>query len=238
MKNNSSNGKKAFEKISILINLILIPLILIAASYAWFSENNDVSAKGMTVAVEKGVKIDAALVSYGILDITDSLYTADTSVEKYDLPLHDPNGILFSKYELALLIKIELTADTPTNAELYAKTAVNTIPLEKDTIKNNYISNCITLTPVTYDEATKIATKPTTGTLSFTSADTDGIFIKSSTELLLFSGEITTETKTLYFLMEYNEPFLEFLDPYVMQHWLTDPTVTYSNDLMFTVRGE
>ncbi len=237
MKSGSSNGKKTFEKISILINLILIPIILGAASFAWFSSNRDVSARGMTVEIEEGVSIDAELFSYGISNITDSSYTVDMSEEKYELPLRDPNGILFSKYQLALLIKIEMTVSEPTKVELYAETLITDIPIEKDTIRENYISNCVTLTPATFDEATNVA-QISGEAKSFTSVDDEGMYTKSKTKLQLFSGDISAGTHTLYFLMEYNESFLEFIDPYVMEHWLEEPTVTYSHDLKFAVYGD
>ncbi len=230
--------RQAFSVISTAVVLIfsLIAYFTISDGVAWFANNKSVHADKMAITVESGVKIEATLISYGVLDINGLSYDADLSAEKYDLPLHDPNGILFSEYQLALLIKIELRAAETVDAEIYAETENGEIPLEKDTVKNNHVSNCVIFTPAAFDEANGIATKSESGTKGFTSVDATGS-CKKDKSLLLFSGELTSEPTMLYFIMEYNEPFLEYLDPIVMTHWLEDPYVNYENDITFSVYG-
>ncbi len=198
---------------------------------AWFEANEKVDAFGMVTRMEGAANVTASLRSYGIVNISGQRYTVRTSSEKYALPQHDPNEISYSEYKLALLIEIEMWADMETPIELLVSTEKTGYTMAK----SNFLSNCVKISTATFDSATNVAAKGSR-TQAFTSVS--GGQCKKVSEFVLHTGTLTAEKQTVYFLLEYNRDFLDFINEYILNNRADDPVVNYSNDLIFTIRSQ
>ena len=86
--------------------------------------------------------------------------------------------------------------------------------LGEPVLGTNYLSNAITLTPGTSTDGVSVTkgSQP----FAFVTFDGDGQPIKQTT-LTLFQEELAPEEeRTLYFIMEYNHPFLDYLNPQLL----------------------
>ncbi len=232
-----------FKKITALISaavalaVSLAGLFLLHQSVAWFSANDTVTAAGMTVQVDGGATVQATLRSYGIVEIAKDAphYTAQMSAEKYDLPQHDPNGISYSQYKLALLVEIEITATEEVAYDLTVSTEHGNYTLAKE----NVLSNCAALSHATFNATDTVAIKEDP-THVFTTPFVDGQGqqnFRKEPQLTLYSGTLKAGTQKEYFLLEYNEAFLAFINEAILfdPERLSDPVVNYQNDLLFTI---
>ena len=231
------NNKLGILLVSVTLILSIMGLMLLNGSFAWFANNKRVDASGFAVDV-RAFSAKGTVASYGVLAINDSTleYTVenvlDDSGERkqvYELPLNDPNGISYSQYSKALLICITATASEPTDIIL----TVETPNAEVITGVENHLSNSIQITPATYDETRGIAVRGATPSRFVTVTNNS---CQKSTEITLFSGNVNAEGTTLYYIIEYNQPFIDYINALILDSGnLTSEETKYRNDITFII---
>jgi hypothetical protein len=224
-------GGASFVFVSLLLVLSIVAFGSMNKSVAWFSQNESVSGKGMSVSVEKPLEITASLVSYPVTAISsDGVYTIYSTKESYELPLRDPNNISFSEFEKALVVIIQLSCDENISVDVSAETIHEDISQEAE----NYVSNCIKITPalLNNDQTTaKLNGSPT----SFITKNGDAW---EKTDSLVFCSLdlVAGESQTICLVMEYNEEYLNAFGEYLLeQKDLTITQIDYSNDIEFHI---
>lgn len=207
-------------------------------SLAWFAKNETVSSRGVSVSVTD-YGISSTVQSFGVLELRDASYTFEQQLDAsgellqiYSLPIDDPESINYSKYSKALVVvlTVEVNDDKNVTVDLISKT--NEINLSN----NNYFSNCITVAPATYalSGGNHIATK-SGETRSFVTVSGDSI-TKNTLQMRFFSGEVkASEPLTLYFVIEYNRAFLDYIKDYVLANNPGYSLINYMNDIQFVV---
>lgn len=238
------------KKIGVRLTCAITAFALIASiaaffsldkSLAWFAKNDRVRGSGISVsAMDYG--ISSNIQSFGVLEIQNDSYVFEQlldgsgePVQRYSLPVDDPESINYSKYSKALVVvlTVEVDSDKTVSVDLISKTD------EVNLTDTNYFSNCITIAAATYSQNGNdhIATK-SGATRSFVTINGEGAS-KDNLEMNFFSGEVKAgEPLTLYFIIEYNRAFLN----YIKDHLLANPSggslIAYMNDIQFVVSEE
>lgn len=220
--------------------LSLFSFFTISKSKAWFSYNTNVNSGGMQISVEAPPNISASVKSYGVIDINDdnNVFTLEPMVngarpELYALPTDDPNNILYSKYHKALVLMIEITApndDVTIELEMWTENANPSVAQE------NHFSNCIKLSPATYNDST--------GKVTINAGSTSNAFVHVNDGECEKVSSITLEDQlqlskgvptTLCYVIEYNTDFIEYINNYIFLHGLDYTQVDYKNDVVFSI---
>ena len=203
----------------------IVAFLMLDKSFAWFARNESVNARGIALRANAG-DLSTSLLSLGVLEIgQDGVYTFDTTtdvetgarIQCFELPVDDPNGISYSKYRKALLLELSISVleDRPTRVSL--TTPNKELSLEQ----KNFFSNCITVSNVlSYTENTV-----TKGSVQqpFVTMGSGGA--QKTDELVLYEGTLQAGVvNKLYFIIEYNNAFLDYINNYIM----TTDTVDYS----------
>ena len=213
----------------------IVAFLTLDKSLAWFARNDSVAAQGISLSV-RDEEVSCALRSFGVLDVADGVYTVETAtdaetgerVQKFDLPVDDPNGISYSQYRKALVLELLITAqeDRPTQVRLTTPNSAAALDEE------NAFSNCITVSNVvSYTENT--VTKGGT-TQSFVTVS--GESVTKQTSLLLYDGTLPAgEEQKLYFIIEYNDAFLDHINHYILNNDVGYFQVHYRHDVTMLI---
>ena len=197
-------------------------------SVAWFSNNKNVNANGISVSANSPTDIEVNLTSYAVSEIsnTSNQYTL-ANVESYTLPTHDPNQISFSIYKKALVVVIEIKPRKDAKINVNINTPNGDIV---DNVYQNHISNCMQITPASLasEVATLSGDPQTFVTLgSETSSNQKRKSISLESSMAVEAGK----TYTLCYVIEYNQEFLTYL----YSKMLTLTEMHFDNDISFTV---
>ena len=195
----------------------IVAFLMLDKSFAWFARNESVNARGIALRANEG-DLSTSLLSLGVLEIgQDGVYTFDTTtdvetgarIQCFELPVDDPNGISYSKYRKALLLELSISVmeDRPTRVSL-------TTPNKEPSLEQkNFFSNCITVSNVaSYTENTV-----TKGSVQqpFVTVGSGGA--QKTDELVLYEGTLQAGVvNKLYFIIEYNNAFLDYINNYIM----------------------
>lgn len=204
-------------------------------SLAWFAKNENVSGRGIALAV-KEQDVIAQLLVLGVLEIDNSAYTFDTAVDQTtgariqetNLPVDDPNGISYSKYSKALVLELTLQVSQPRYTEI--RFVANS--QEYHLSENNDFSTCIQVSNATLTgEAT--VTKTTGSTQPFVNMQT----MEKSKSLLLYSGTVPASSvgEKIYFIIEYNDLFLNHINSYILSNSPGYFQVNYYHDVTVVI---
>ena len=222
-------GGASFVFISLLLILSIVAFGSMNKSVAWFSQNESVSGKGMSVSVEKPLEVTASLVSYAVADIpSDGVYTI-SSTESYELPLRDPNHISFSEFEKALVVIIQLSCDENISVDVSAETIHKDISHAAE----NYVSNCIKITPALLNNAQTTATL-NGSPASFVTKNGDA-WEKIDSLVFCSLDLVAGESQTICLVMEYNEEYLNAFGENLLLQGSTITQIDYSNDIEFHI---
>ena len=222
-------GGASFVFVSLLLVLSIVAFGSMNKSVAWFSQNESVSGKGMSVSVEKPLEVTASLVSYAVTDISsDGVYTI-SSTKSYELPLRDPNNISFSEFEKALVVIIQLSCDENISVDVSAETIHKDISHAAE----NYVSNCIKMTPALLNNDQTTATLNGSPT-SFITKNGDAW---EKTDSLVFCSLdlVAGESQTICLVIEYNEEYLNAFGENLLLQGSTITQIDYSNDIEFHI---
>ena len=198
-------------------------------SLAWFSQNKEVEAQGMSVSV-KGIDYTVTLESYGVTDISGSgEYSYDTNKgQRYKLPTHDVQGITYDEYRKALIVVI--TVQSSLEEKTLNVRLVTTGNRKFDWTSPNVFSNCMQITPAQSIENGKVTKSGSSKSFLTESQGQDqSTILSKASELHL--EEITVpkgETK-VYFIIEYNSYFLTQIGS------AGSGVVEYTSDIHFIV---
>ena len=210
-------------------------LLVLDKSFAWFAKNDVVSGRGISISV-KDKALKAQLLVLGVLAIENDVYTFDTAVDastgeriqQTTLPVDDPNGISYSEYNKALVLELTLTVDAPrpTEIRLVANSA------EYDLAATNDFSTCIQVSNATLT-GTATLKKTAGSTQPFVNMQT----MAKSESLLLYNGTLpaTAGGEKLYFVIEYNDAFLDYINHHILE---TSPgffQVNYYHDVTLVI---
>lgn len=227
-------GGASFVFVSLLLVLSIVAFGSMNKSVAWFSQNESVSGKGMSVSVEKPLEVTASLVSYAVTAISsDGVYTISSTNgsydESYELPLRDPNNISFSEFEKALVVIIQLSCDENISVDVSAETIHKDISHAAE----NYVSNCIKITPALLNNDQTTATLNGSPT-SFITKNGDAW---EKTDSLVFCSLdlVAGESQTICLVMEYNEEYLNAFGEALLLQGSTITQIDYSNDIEFHI---
>lgn len=215
--------------------LALISALTLNRSVAWLAQNRSVSVNGMGVSVDAGGGEDVQLRAHPIsqisqIDQSTQTYTIVGSVETYELPLNDPNGIAYSEYKRALAVIIEFTCTEAADIEVYLTSSTADVTVAAD----NYVSNCIEVAPATLSDDGSIAT---VGGDYFKSLVTvTGDTCTKATSVLLQTLSIGEGSTTLCFIIQYNEAFLTYISDRVLEAGSPYSQINYQNDITFSIR--
>jgi hypothetical protein len=147
----------------------------------------------------------------------------------YELPLNDPNGITYSRYRKALLVCITVLPEETSDVVLTLETPNGNVTTEIE----NHLSNCIQITPADYNETSGIATPEATPSSFVTVANNT---CQKTTSLTLFSGSATEAGKKLYYIIEYNEEFIDYINMTILESGqLASEETKYRNDVTFVI---
>ena len=201
-------------------------------SLAWFSQNKEVEAQGMSVSV-KGIDYTVTLESYGVTDISDSgEYSYDTNKGQwFELPTYDVQGISYSEYRKALIVVITVQSSFEKEKTLNVK-LVTTGDREFDWASPNVFSNCMQITPAESIENGKVTKNANPQSFLILPQEQDQPATpEKASELNLatiIGPEGETETK-VYFIIEYNSYFLTQIGS------AGSGVVEYTSDIHFIV---
>ena len=236
MKDLSAKLTCAVTAVALILSFVAY--LSLDDSLAWFANNQEVSAQGMSVSV-KGTNYTVTLESYGVIDIQDNAYMYDTAKGQcFELPTYDVQGISYSEYSKALIVVItvqsNLTEDKNLNVRL-----VTTGNRDFDWISPNVFSNCMQITPAQSNESGKVTKNG--DTLSFltlqedqdqqatltknSNASTNGLDL--GTIIIAQGDNVTT---TAYYIIEYDDDFVTML---TSGAFAGSGEVTYTSDIHF-----
>ena len=237
MKNLSAKLTCAVTAVALILSFVAY--LSLDDSLAWFSNNKEVTAQGMSVSVKAPSDYKVEIASFGVLDINGTIYTYDPNDEQlYTLPTYDVQNISYSKYSKALVVVITVTSLLDTQKNLSVKLETDPAHGTFNWNDNNWFSNCMQITPADISTDTDGTAVTTTGkvTQSFLTVQTDGSLAKNETAVTdgLDLGTISVEagqTVTAYYVIEYDDNFVTKLTT------STDPhgKMTYSNDIEFVI---
>ena len=224
----------------------LLAFFSIEHGFAWLSGNRDVDVEGIGVSSQLGPSVKASLASYGVLSISSEaaggVYVAENVLEggvrtqRFDLPTDDPSNIYANKYKKALILALTLDIGEEERRVRVAVKAEDTPLIQGDGADgylwgSNYLSNAVTFSPATADAAAVNITKQA-GIQAFVVME-KGTPQKQARELTLYEGTVTG-TKTLYFIMEYNHSFIDYLNTQLLGAGFLG-VVNYVDDIVITV---
>ena len=212
--------------VAVLICISMIAFSVMNKSVAWFSNNKNVEATGLSVIISNGAEADVKVTSYAVSEISGNVYTATTEITE-ELPTHDSKGISYSLNEKALLVEVDISSKESKTLALSLITPNPTVSYEL----YSPLSNCIQITPVTsFDPTTRKATLNTQQTQSFVTFDDDALTKESS--LLLNSSISLTENKhtILYYVIEYD---FELFSNYIFN--IDADEIFFTHDVTFYV---
>ena len=217
----------------IVLVLTIVALFTINGTLAWFSENENVSAKGMQVQVIAPDQIAATLSSYGVLtmETVDGTvyYHYDTSEELYDLPTDDPAGIGYDKYLKALVVCITVNVTKEEKLALSVRSG-SSISVEND----NFFSNVTSYAVAARTNATDNTVSKTQESRSFVTVPSGGGDPTRVQNISLTSEiTVTPQMNEIYVIIEYNDSFIDYINGALMDR--ENKTVNYSHDITFTV---
>ena len=231
------SAKLGFVLTALVLIISVIALLSLSVSLAWFANNKNATAKGFAVEIQT-FSTKGTIACYGVLDINEDRleYTVENvrdangeRVQMYELPLNDPNGITYSQYRKALLVCITVLPKETTDVVLTLETPNSSVT----TAVEYHLSNCIQITPANYNEASGIATRAATP-LSFVTVA--GNTCQKTTSLTLFSDSVTEAGENLYYIIEYNEAFIEYINMTILESGqLASEETKYRNDVTFII---
>ena len=245
MKHTGARLGVAMSAIGLIV--ALLAFFSINHGFAWLSGNRDVAAEGIGVRSELGPTVTATLASYGVLSVSSDgvggVYVAEDKLvdgeraQRFALPIDDPSNIYASEYKKALILA--LTLENAGAGARYVRVAVraDATPLITGDgnggydWETNYLSNAVTFTPATADAAAVNLTKQS-GTVAFVDF-TGGTPNAKKSEIILFEGTVTGK-QTLYFIMEYNHDFIDYLNARLLGAGFFGE-VNYTDDIEITV---
>ena len=213
-------ARLGFAVTAFALAVSIVAFLTLDKSLAWFSRNDSVTARGISLSVN-APGVTSSLYSLGVLNIENGVYTFDTAtdietgarIQSSTLPEDDPNGISYSEYRKALVLELTLTvvSDRPTKVHLMTK---NTATDQATNVaQENLFSNCIAVSNVASFTANTVTKGGTTQ--SFVSVQDDTLSKTGS--LLLYDGTLTaTQPNKLYFIIEYNDAFLDYINYYIL----------------------
>ncbi|MDY2880272.1 MAG: hypothetical protein SOT34_04980 [Candidatus Borkfalkiaceae bacterium] len=225
---------------AVLVFAFCTLFLINGGSRAWLAENRTVGANGMSVSVDadKGESVSISSHPVTEIDKTGSVFMVKTDEEVWELPRNDPNGISYSKYKKALAIFIDIVCTEEATVSVYLTCSTESVSVAKD----NYVSNCVEVAPATLDGTGTIATVAEDGseTEAFRSlveikADYSAC-TKNTSVLLQENVSLAVGTNRLCFLMQYHEHFLKYAENQSLSVGGKDMTITYNNDIAFSVR--
>lgn len=199
-------------------------------SLAWFSQNKEVEAQGMSVSV-KGIDYTVTLESYGVTDISDSgEYSYDTNKGQwFELPTYDVQGISYSEYSKALIVVITVQSSLAEPKELNVR-LVTTGNRGFDWASPNVFSNCMQITPAQSSENGKVTKNGDPKSFLTQSQEQDQPAIPSkASELHLETITVSNGETKVYFIIEYNSYFLDQIGS------AGSGEVKYTSDIHFIV---
>lgn len=214
--------------------LALISALTLNRSVAWLAQNRSVTVSGMGASVDASGGENVQLRAHPIsqisqIDQSTQTYTIVESIETYELPLNDPNGISYSEYKRALAVIIEFTCTEAADIEVYLTSSTADVTVAAD----NYVSNCIEVAPATLSDDGVTAT--VSGDFKSLVTVTENTCTKA-TSVLLQTLSIGEGNTTLCFIIEYNEAFLTYASDRVLAEGSTYSQINYQNDITFSIR--
>lgn len=235
------------EKISSRVTFIFTACVLILSliafasingSLAWFSSNKEVSASGMQIKINDPLNISATLKMHGVTQIgqvggVDTNYSFDHDSQKSDLPEHDPNGISYDEYLKALVLHFEITAERDDVSVIMDIEASGGITTNND----NFISNAVSFSKATVANDSSVAVKDTE-VYSFVTVSGNNVSKEYTLSPITADSPIRItagSTVSFYLIIEYNEPFIEYINSYMLNNSVANTKVNYSNDLKFVI---
>ncbi len=228
----------SFVFTAFVLILSLIVFASINGSLAWLANNKQVSADGMSINIKNTVDFEASVNIHGVTNIdkvdgVDKKYTFDHDTHVTTLPLHDPNGISYDEYLKALVLHFEITAgeeDVSVTVDIEASGGISTS-------NTNFISNAIKFTEATVEGDTPVVVKTNTESAFVTMENNNPTkeytlsVITSDAPIYVAAGS----TVSFYFIIEYNEPFIEYINNYMFTNSISDTEVIYNNDIKFVI---
>lgn len=232
VKNIKAKLGVAFAALALLLSLTAFAML--DRSFAWFVAHKEVTGQGITVTVHNS-KIDATMVSLGVLSIEDGLYTYENQTDangvqkqRFELPEDDPNGISYSEYSRALVLQFDFDLEEAADVTVTVQAKNG----EVSVAKQNFFSNCVIFTDATHDAGGNVVEKGSS-TKAFVTVS-NGVATKQST-LTLFEGHLAEGVTSLYFIMEYNDAFIDYINDYIANNSPGYSEVFYNNDILITV---
>ena len=225
--------------VAVALTISLVAFSSMRSSLAWFSENKEVSAFGLTVSADAGPQITATLTSHGVLDILEenTVYVMEAKdgegkrPEMHELPVVDPNNISYSQYAKALVIVIDLVASEDVKIDVWLNTPHAIVTIAEE----SYLSNCIQVREATYNDAGNTATVDSLTSQTFVSIS-NNTYTKVTSLLLSNSVSLQKDVPTtLCYVIEYNNEFIDYVNQYVLENALTIMKIDYQGDITFAV---
>ena len=236
MKNLSAKLTCAVTAVALILSFVAY--LSLDDSLAWFTNNKEVTAQGMSVSVKAPSEYQVEIASFGVLDIDGATYTYDPNDEqRYKLPTYDVQNISYSKYSKALVVVITVTSLLDTQKNLSVKLETDPAHIDFNWNAENYFSNCMQITPADVSTDTDGTAVTTTGEVpqSFLK-EQNGMLVKNTDAVIagLNLGTISLaagQTVTAYYVIEYNDNFVTKLTG------STDPhgEMKFSNDIEFVI---
>lgn len=188
---------------------------IVVSTLAWFmaKRSADDSLNNMNI-VNPGFG-DATLIVHPVKSIEDLIYEFDLT-EAEELPTYDQSGIIYNKYEKALVFELDFR---PNYACTY-NIAFKSINAAFSTDEENYLSNCIDIYNATFMdnnlELLKVQKITPRHTFVSYTGSSDTVVVNSKTQLIDFGNFTVTEsdigeTFVHYFIVEYNMDLLEYI---------------------------
>lgn len=227
-------AKIGFAITAFALLVSIVAYLFLDKSLAWFARNETVTARGISLSVRDD-EVSCSLLSFGVLEISNGVYTFENvtdaqtgeRIQSSTLPMDDPNGISYSKYSKALVLELSITVQENRHTQI----RLTTPNAEVSMAQENAFSNCITVSNVssyTQNTVTKGGT-----TQSFVSV---GDTVTKQTSLLLYDGTLPAgETQKFYFIIEYNDLFLDHINQYILSSDVDYFQVHYRHDVTLVI---
>ncbi len=191
----------------ILFVLIFALAVYSAISFAWLSEQKNVTAMGMSVvSIESDVSIKATH-CYPVTNISGDSYTfANTEVNS--IPLYDLNNITYSEYRHAVVIKLEYSSPSAESSyNFMAKLADNSSFFSSGT--SNLLSNIARFRAGSVSGNTFTAASSVSFLTYGSSVSQDSDITKINGPLTLC--ELNESAGEVYFILEYDTVPLNYI---------------------------
>lgn len=196
--------KSIYARCRLVCSAVLLAVAVTAAlgaatSYSWLSENRrgDAGIHHENIEPPDGGLI-ATLHSYPVTAIAAGVYTYDTSTESAMLPQYDTEGISYSQYEKALVIKLTVenigSVEKDVLVSLIHDASVEQVEEEYHLSEVTQISNAHS--PAAAGNMWQVTKSSEPGATKV---------LKDLSSVLLSSATVGSgETAAFYFLLEYN----------------------------------